>query len=144
MEMKNFNKEFVERTKEIVVNMCHDDFEYDVTLLLNCLLGLVSLPTEKTSQDDIQFQTDCIRKLRDMGVIVKPTIDDKKIFRTVKNALSHVYIEPCNERGNIEHIILKDRKDRNSDAHTELKFSVEDLKEFALYVADKHLDRYNR
>lgn len=140
MEMKNFNKEFVQRTKEIVTTLCHDDFKYDVTLLLNCLLGLVSLPTERTAREVDTFQTDCVKKLKDMGVVMKST-SDEQTFRTVKNALSHMYIEPCNEGGNIEQIILKDRRTRTAPVHTELKFSVENLKEFALYVADKHLNR---
>lgn len=140
MEMKNFNKEFVQRTKEIVTDLCQDDFKYDVTLLLNCLLGLVSLPTERTARGVDIFQTDCVKKLKDMGVVMKST-SDEQTFRTVKNALSHMYIEPCNEGGNIEQIILKDRISRTAPVHTELKFSVENLKEFALYVADKHLKR---
>lgn len=32
MEIKYFDKEFVERTKNIVQTQCKDDFEYDVTL----------------------------------------------------------------------------------------------------------------
>ena len=54
MEMINFDKEFVERTKVIVLNQCNDDFKYNVTLLLNCMLGLVSLPTERTGTDGMR------------------------------------------------------------------------------------------
>ena len=86
MEIKYFDKEFVERTKNIVQTQCKDDFEYDVTLLLNCMLGLVSLPTERTKPGQSSFKQECVNKLKNMGVIVNST-DDDKTFRTVKNAL---------------------------------------------------------
>lgn len=62
MEIKYFDKEFVERTKEIVQTQCKETFEYDVTLLLNCLLGLVSLPTERTLNCGSSFKQDCVNK----------------------------------------------------------------------------------
>ena len=64
MEIKHFDKEFVERARIIVQTQCKDDFEYDVTLLLNCMLGLVSLPTERTKVDQISFKKECVNKLK--------------------------------------------------------------------------------
>ena len=55
MEMLEFNKEFVERTRNIVLSQCKDEFEYNVTLLINCLFGLISLPIEKTKQEEEDF-----------------------------------------------------------------------------------------
>lgn len=143
MEMKNFDKEFVERTKEIVQNHCKEQFEYNVTLLLNCLLGLVSLPTERTKPGEVSFQKECVEKLKAMNVVVSDT-DDKKTFRCVKNALSHMYIDPYNHNGKIEEIVLEDRVRKGVAEHTKLVFSVKQLKEFAIFVADKHLDRMNK
>lgn len=140
MEIKYFDKEFVERTKYIVQTQCKGEFTYDVTLLLNCLLGLVSLPTERTGPNGVLFKNVCVNKLKSMGVIAKATNDDKT-FRTVKNALSHMNITPQNKEGVVDSIIIRDRKNRNSQAHTELHFTVPQLKEFALFVADKHLER---
>ena len=45
-EIRNFNKEFVERTIDIL-EKCSKNTEYEVTLLLNCLLALVTLPIER-------------------------------------------------------------------------------------------------
>lgn len=142
MEIVNFDKEFVERTRTIVEAQCNDESEYNVTLLLNCLMGLVSLPTERTQQDDTSFMAECVDKLNCMGV-VKQSKNDEKTFRTVKNALSHMYIEPKNENGYVETVVLQDRYNRNAPAHTELHFKISELKEFALYVADKHLERFS-
>ena len=50
MEMTNFNEEFVIRTREIVSTKCIGEFKYDVTLLINCLLGLICLPIEHRSK----------------------------------------------------------------------------------------------
>ena len=75
-----------------------------------------------------------------MGVIINYTNDDKT-FRTVKNALSHMNIQTQNSDGVVETIIIRDRKDKKTPFHTELRFTVMQLKEFALFVADKHLDR---
>ncbi len=141
MEMRNFNKEFVERTKSIIQTKCNDDFSYDVTLLLNCLTGLVSLPTERTKSNELSFKTICTNKLNSMGVVIINT-DDDKTFRTVKNAVSHMHINVDNKAGKIDTITLFDQTGRGTPIHTKLKFTVEQLKEFALFVADKHLERY--
>lgn len=101
MEIKYFDKEFVERTKYIVQTQCKDEFTYDVTLLLNCLLGLVSLPTERTKPNSTLFKNECVNKLKSMGVIINST-DDDKTFRTVKNALSHMNIAPQNKDGVVD------------------------------------------
>ena len=42
-DMPNFKKDFVERTLKVLKEY---DSEYEVTLLLNCLLALVSFPIE--------------------------------------------------------------------------------------------------
>lgn len=58
-----------------------------MTLLLNCMLRLVSILTERTKAGQSLFKQECINKLKNMGVI-KNSTDDDKTFRTVKNALS--------------------------------------------------------
>lgn len=58
-----------------------------MTLLLNCMLGLVSILRERTKAGQSLFKQECINKLKNMGVI-KNSTDDDKTFRTVKNALS--------------------------------------------------------
>ena len=141
MEIITFDKEFVERTKTIVEQYCVDTFELNVTLLLNCLAGLVGLPIERTETCESSFKNACVAKLRTMGVIVKYT-DDDKLFRTVKNALSHMYIHTDNQDKRIAKIILKDKKNRGMPEHTELHFTVAQLKAFALFVADQHLNRF--
>ena len=76
-----------------------------------------------------------------MGVI-KTSLNKEKLFRTIKNALSHMYIEPINSNGKIIGILFKDKEDRNAtEYHTILEFTTEQLREFTLFVANKHLKR---
>ena len=143
MEMKDFNKEFVERTREMVEQLSSGKCKYEMTLLINCMLALVSLPTEETGNtgDDETFKREIIAELNRLGVVEKYTNDDK-LFRTVKNALSHMYIEVENKNGEINEIFFCDKKDRDAHHyHTKLKFNTQQLKEFALFVAEKHLER---
>lgn len=149
MQMKEFDRDFVERTKWIVQNV---KCQYEVTLLLNCMLGLVNLPTERSknktaSNDSNDFRDACVQKLNELGVIKKRT-DDEKTFRAVRNAVSHLHIDPSdqcqsNRCNSIKKIILSDIENGKSSPHTILEFSIEQLKDFALFVADKHLERLN-
>ena len=51
-------------------------------------------------------------------------------------------IAPQNMDGVVDSIIIKDRRDSSSPIHTELRFTVTQFKEFALFVSDKHLELY--
>ena len=55
-EMKDFKKDFVYRTLE-VLKKCYSETEYEVTLLLNCLLALVSFPIEQ-KQNEISVESE--------------------------------------------------------------------------------------
>lgn len=140
MEMPRFRKDFVIRTKEIIENAESHNFEYDVTLLINCLQGLVCLPIEKNKNDE-DFSYICVNKLRELGVIEREWTHDK-LYRSVRNAVAHMHIDPLNENGYINRIVLRDRiPEEGRDYHTVLSFTVPQLKEFALFIADEYLKR---
>ena len=139
MQMKDFSKEFVLRTKAIIESKeTAKATEYEVTLLLNCLLGLIVVATEATELSETDFIDECVRKLKSMGVILKSE-NDKKTFRALKNALSHTHIKIGNENGVITKIQFEDKL--NGVSHTKLEFSVKQLEDFALFVANQHLNR---
>ena len=81
--MHNFDKDFVKRTKNIIENISKST-EYEVTLLLNCLLALVTLPLEqkkvdkynKSDKEAIEFQKKCINKIDELRNIVDNEIFD--------------------------------------------------------------------
>lgn len=147
MEIINFKKEFVERTKDNLEKISYITHKYgenifEVTLLINSLIGLVSLPTEMTIPNDKEFKSKCVKKLKELRVIEYYS-DDERLFRALKNAISHMNITVINEYRTIKSIIIKDRTNASSPYHTKLKFSIENLMEFALFVADLHLQRFN-
>lgn len=147
MQIIDFEKEFVERTKIIIESELRGDFYYEVTLLINCLLGLVSLPTEMTARKEIEFMEAYIKKLEELGVKVDNIEKNedkrrKQIFRTIKNAVSHFNMEVLNKYGDIDRVVFRDREYKDQPYHTELIFDVSQLKEIALFVADKHLERF--
>lgn len=98
MQMKEFDREFVERTKWIIQNV---KCPYEATLLLNCMLGLVNLPTEraKTADNTEDFQDACVQKLEEMGVIKRR---NDRLFYSPRNAMSHMHIELVNKNGEIK------------------------------------------
>lgn len=108
------------------------------------MLGLVNLPIEQTgNNDDEAFKSACVQKLEKMGVI-KKNINKDKAFRSPKNAVSHLHICPTSMGDSIEKIILSDMKGENAPPHTQLEFTIDQLREFALFVADKHLERLDK
>lgn len=142
MEIKDFDKQFVERTKYIIENSTSIESKYEITLLVNCLLALIVLPTERTSNisKDGTFKSVVVSKIKHMDVIQVPS-DDNKLFRTIKNAISHMHIEIQNKNGKISEVVFRDKLPNSNCYHTILKFAPSQLKEFALFVADKHLER---
>lgn len=144
-EIVNFNKEFVERTKD-VLERNYGNEEYEVTLLLNCLLGLVSFPIEllkdKSNKEAKEFQTDCVRKLEEL---IDKNEDYKNpnkyfTFRNIRNSIAHIGIEPLPYKNKIGKIIFIS-KDKLTIT---LKFciSVDNLYVFAKYVAEEYLKRF--
>lgn len=135
-----FDKEFVERTIEIIEN-CKGDFEYSFTLLLNCMQGLNNLPVEKRSKGT-EFERLYVEKIKEMKVL-SLELDDDKTFRAVKNGFSHMRLEPVNNNGVFEAITINDVNTYQNDKriHTSMTFTYNQLKEFALFVAKLHLER---
>ena len=112
MQMKKFDRDFVERTKWIIQNV---KCPFEVTLPLNCMLGLVNLPTEraKNAENSGDFQDACAQKREERNVIKKKA-DRGRLFRSPRNAVSHLYICPTSIGDSIEKIILSDNVFWNS------------------------------
>lgn len=151
--MKNFDSDFVKRTIE-VLDKCYETTEYEVTLLLNCLLALVSLPIErnKVTKKEVQeekmqnFQNDCVIKLEELRN-KKDYINKNKLyfFNNIRNAIAHLHIkveEGC-YKNKIENVILRnyenDEKLKKDECNLQISISVKNLKKFAIYVAEEYL-----
>lgn len=144
-EMKNFNKEFVERTKEILEKY-YDNEKDEVTLLLNCLSALVSLPIEREKDEDSveaqEFQEDCVKMMKQL--IKKPYTnkDEGNFFRNIRNSVAHLNIKLEPNNGIIESVTLWSRNSNTGKIVLKINISVNNLKRFAEYVAQEYLDRF--
>jgi hypothetical protein len=144
MEYKRFDTDLIERTRDIIRELS-DKTDKEVTLLINCLYGLVIIPTEKRYNDNLydEYKKYCQDKIMEFGFIRKND-DSDRLFRSIRNALAHKRIRVENQNGKIAKIILSDKKTNNADPHTIVEFTVDELKQYALDVADYYLELLER
>ena len=143
MEYPDFRIDFVDRTIEII-DQLSDKTDYEVTLLINCLFGLIVIPTEvdyrklnaNYKEDFVNF---CTKKLDQYSKVPKRK-SKRQLARCMKNALSHLYIDTVPKDGKISAVIFKDKRKEDTEFHTEIKFTVNDLKQFALDMASHYSD----
>ena len=169
-EYTEFKRDFVFRTYEIFKSTA-PRCEYDVTLLLNCLLGLLTCPAEaikkrlksKTVSDaerDMDkafldacyqqfihcqlFGTDRIRKKDNRC----PKPDDAfYLLTSLRNSIAHMHIFQDKDENPIKHIRLQDISPSESDPakyHFQKTFAVDELRAFGQFVARRYLEIYYR
>ena len=83
------------------------------------MLALVALPIEQTSNSyrNEKFRSAITGKLREMEV-VEVSNNGTKLFRTIKNALSHMHIEIKNSNGKINEVVFWDVDPNLNRPHT--------------------------
>ncbi|MCR3923485.1 MAG: HEPN family nuclease [Firmicutes bacterium] len=129
--------EFIMRTLHILTNY---EGPYGVTLLVNCLLGLIVLPKEKdihhiSHRDHIHFF--------DLGIeesdISWGNIDESertaaRFLRCLRNSVAHLQLESISEDGEIQSLRFSDHMG------FEVVFRIDSLKEMLKKLA-KHLQK---
>jgi hypothetical protein len=145
--MRDFDKEFVERTKELLEgNIQEKAIEYDVTLQLNCLLAMVMLPLERKRNSnasvDAAFKKNCIDYLKKHSTITKGAgKEDVYLAMDIRDAIAHLRIEvEPDAYGNIDKVILTNNYSTNNEFSCSMK--VKDLKGLALHVTNEYLKNY--
>ncbi len=93
MEYPEFEIDFVKRTIEIWEKLSNKT-EYEVTLLINCLFGLIVIPTEHNYvfEDYEKYKEFFIKQLKQYASFWPEEPDDDRLVRCMKNALSHLNI----------------------------------------------------
>ncbi len=157
MEYKDFNIDFVERTKEILEKLSNKT-DFEVTLLINCLFGLIVIPTE--SQDLLndkqknEYKKYFIEQLNRHISPGQNKVNDDQSVRFMRNALSHLHFQVGSDGGNISMVKFIDidfykknnKKKKNRvpynkpNADTEIELTVDALREFAHEMATKFLE----
>lgn len=141
------------------MNNCSEHTEYEVTLLLNCLLALVTLPIEKNkiqrnqtqNSKVIKFQQDCINKIKELKNSNEKfdiNNNEKLFFNNIRNAIAHLHIELEESvyKGKIENVILRNAINetnfKNEKYTLQINISVSNLKIFSKYVATEYLKNF--
>ena len=154
--MEEFDRDFIIRTLDIIDN-CSKYTKYEVTLLINCLLALVTLPIERKkysdsvelSEETLMFQKDCVKKIKQLKNKQNYiNHNEKYFFNNIRNAIAHLHIlvDKGTSENTIENITLinalNEEKYINNEFNLRINISVENLKVFAIYVGEEYLKRF--
>lgn len=150
MEIKNFNIEFVKRTKKILNEYSGG---FDFSTLINCTLGLLILPYENVKfstnpiwdQDVSEIATirvlditrfEPIEKIKSGNTTYYPKTA-KVFLQKIRNGLAHQNIQTINDNGSFTGVIIKNFYFEKQDL--EVTFTQKQLHDFALFIADQYL-----
>lgn len=147
MDYKNFEKDFVTRTLETIHKTPSD---YEVTLLINCLLGLVVLPDEKLYN---QIFTRPLNQLpagwglSSANIINGNCATLKNLLHRMRHSISHFDIEVT---PGMHSIIFKRQNNRpprpnnrppRPDVNFEVEATIDDLRMFVNQLANSLLGK---
>lgn len=142
---ESFIKDFANRTKVNYQKLSPE--AYEVTQLINSMIGLLIIPEQKAYNkiSDNLLDENLLIKMKDSSCLKQYTYSEtlnlKQICRHLRNAIAHSHIEfvaiqPERETDpiEIESVIMKDRDDNNH--FFEMKFSISLLEEFLFEFSD--------
>lgn len=131
---KSIEKDFVERTIHILHNY---DGPYGVTLLINCLLGLIVLPKERDYNHisekngvtfaDLGIDTGVVKS---WGRICEEERTAARFIRCMRNSIAHIKIESLGKEKEIEFLRFSD------ESGFEAILGIDELKQMVLHLAD--------
>ncbi len=134
-DQKNIEKEFVQHTLQIMQDY---DGPFGVTLLVNCLLGLIVLPKERNftyivERDNLQFQDLGIEEgdIRSWGRFKEEQQTVARFLQCMRNSIAHIHIESISEAGEIDSLRFIDK------SGFEASLSIEKIKEIVTKLAEK-------
>ena len=134
MDYGQITKEFTQRTKLIVENY---KGEYEVTLLVNCCLGLLVFPKEHRYD---AFPDKVIPESGELWGLSRKSVEGscgkqgyklRDVLRKIRKGICHFNIESeHDEKGKIEYVVIKDRGKFSA------RLSVSQLKELVTKIAE--------
>jgi hypothetical protein len=168
---KKFLKEFLTRTKSNLIN--YQD-EFDMTNIINCSLGLIIFPFEfnrgrvrkitpnlftlpaKDLAKDVGFRFSKFQPIENLDGNRHPILfnENKKsvklLLNKMRNGLAHQNIRPKNNNGLFDEIVIWNIFERGrginkfSEKDVSVIFNQDQLKKFALLIADGFLDKLTK
>jgi hypothetical protein len=147
-----FDIEFIHRTKQIIEGY---KGQYNVTLLLNCLLGLIVLPSEFYKRKRYSFFDKDVTEYPELadltnGMFFVPTKNSgrnwvpdkttlKNLIKKIRNGISHQQIEANGTGEKWQRVVIRDFNIyNNNNLELEIDWSVKNLTNFALFIADQY------
>ena len=138
----NFEKEFIQRTKENICALDKAGSPYDITQFINSMLGLLIIPKEKYYKQlqDSMIDSTLLQKVLSC---CRPSQNLQYTVRRLRNAVSHGHLKfeaekyPDGTIGDeIKRITFRD-EDKNKPGDIFIaKLEVDLLKRFVLAFAD--------
>lgn len=137
-EYKDFNVDFIDRTLRILKEYTG---EYEVTMMINCAVGLLMIPQQNLSRLIPRIAIDSsevfgIRR-RNIGRC-NGGYRISNVLRHMRNGISHGHItQYASMKGEIETIRIQDILDDNCTF--EVILTPIELKKFSIYIAEEIL-----
>ena len=151
-----YDREIIRRTKELIESY---EGEFSITLFMNSLLSLIVLPKEYSKKRNMAFlkelitDVDVLKKViskkdfffneGEINIAGQPNVPNPRdldnLLRKIRNGISHQHITPVSSKSNKWTGVIF--KDYNSN-HTQglhIEFTIAELKEFALFIANSYL-----
>jgi hypothetical protein len=152
MEYKIFERDFIVRTQTTiqqyecyVLKQVPKQEQFEITLLINCLLGLLVLPNQRLY---VNIPDIPIGQLKDWGLQEKHIIEGKglpmkQIIRHMRNSVAHFRLKPLGDGSKITQLKFWDEKFDESTYRTEKNFEavipVETLRMFVQKLTESVL-----
>jgi hypothetical protein len=146
-EIMIFKTEFVDRTKNILLNY---EGEYKLSNTINCTLGLLILPYENVRNNpDAFWDTDLnaipnfptsrihifqpIHKIRRNGLIEYYPTTLRVFLQKIRNGLAHQHIQPVNTNGRFTGVLIRNHFEQGNQnsVDLEVEFTRKQLEKFA-------------
>ncbi|WP_222860408.1 HEPN family nuclease [Bacteroides neonati] len=153
MSSYNAETDFITRTKNILEQYDQNNSTrqpgeiYDVTLLLNCLIGLVVIPRERYTDKVPEINVDGDWGIAEHIELIKGRKTLKKTVKHIRNSVAHGNVNPISEDGvSITHVKFKDCipcRNCGGEVTFEAKIPVKALRVFTVKFADIMLDIIN-
>jgi len=140
-----FPIDFVNRTRE---NLEKYSGTYEVTNLINCCLGLIIIPKQQLTNDELPKYV--FNNEDNFFGITKSNIpfeenskfDLPNVLRHIRNGIAHGRIEQKTQNGKIVALRIHDKQNENGIENFVIEFSIEEFKNFAVKISDLFIRNY--